>query len=96
MRFSLIYLIFGLSMMVVSLILTLNGYMVLGQVMPVVLMILAVGILLWFFEYLVKANRKNTPSYEEILKIYNRMLQRDKEKQKRTKKKVKEDAKRGV
>lgn len=86
MKFSTFYLMTGIITMIIGLVLALNGYGVLGVLMPVVIILLVTGMLLWFFEYLIKHNQKRIPSYEEILKIYNKMVDNGKGK-KRMKKK---------
>lgn len=83
MKFSTFYLMTGIITMIIGLVLALNGYGVLGVLMPVVIVFLVTGMLLWFFEYLIRFNQKKIPSYEEILKIYNKMVQKDKKKVKK-------------
>lgn len=82
MRFSTFYLVTGVSSLILGLILAVNGYTVLNFLMPVVMILLVTGIMLKFFEHLIEVNQKKIPSYEEILKIYNKMLEADKKKRK--------------
>ena len=81
MNFSTVYLVTGVSTLIIGLIMAVNGYDILGSLMVVVMMLLGSGIILWFFERLIAANQKKIPSYEEILKIYNKMIHKDKKKQ---------------
>jgi hypothetical protein len=83
MNFSTFYLIIGVTTLITGLVLRVNGYEVLGRFMPLVLMFFVTGILLKFFERLIAINQRKIPSYEEILKIYNKMLESDKKKQKK-------------
>jgi len=83
MRFSMVYLITGLATLIVGLIVSTKGYNIVGSLLIMVIMLFGAGILLWFFESILYAKQKQIPSYEEILKIYNTMLEnREKEKEK--------------
>lgn len=85
MNFSTIYLVTGISTLIIGLIMAVNEYDILSSLMIVVMMLLGSGIMLWFFERLIVANQKKIPSYEEILKIYNKMIKVDKHEEKRKK-----------
>ena len=83
MRFSMVYLITGLTTLIVGLIVSTKGYNIVGSLLIMVIMLFGAGILLWFFESILYAKQKQIPSYEEILKIYNTMLENgEKEKEK--------------
>lgn len=88
MNFSTFYLITGVTTLIAGLVLRINGYELLGHFMPLVLILFVTGILLKFFERLITINQRKIPSYEEILKIYNKMLENGKKK-KSTKKSYK-------
>jgi uncharacterized membrane protein len=83
MKFSTFYFIIGISSLVFGLLMTINGFSVLNFMMPIVLIVLITGLLLWFFERLIDANQKKIPSYEEILVIYNKMIDSDKRRARR-------------
>jgi len=78
MNFSTFYLITGVTTLIAGLVLRVNGYEVLGHFMPLVLVFFVTGILLKFFERLITVNQRKIPSYEEILKIYNKMVEKGK------------------
>lgn len=83
MNFSTFYLITGVTTLIAGLVLRVNGYEVLGHFMPIVIILFVTGILLKFFEHLIAINQRKIPSYDEILKIYNKMLESDKKKGKK-------------
>lgn len=93
MNFSTVYLTTGIATLIVGLIVSINGYNITGSLLIMVIMLLGSGILLWFFESIIKAKQKQIPSYEEVLVIYNKMIESDKQKKKRRQKSTKKSYK---
>ena len=87
MNFSTLYLVAGTVMLIMGLILSVNGYAVIGFLMPIIIVFFVAGLLLMFFEHLLYLNQKKIPSYEEILKIYNKMLENGKREKTKTRRK---------